>query len=115
LAEPQVVDLVSAPSFSPASGIVGRPIFGEAAMVVLVSFEAGANAPVHRHEAEEQFGIVLTGELSVTIGGRTHHLVSGHAYYVPAGVEHSATAGPAGSTGIEVFQPSRRDYLEALA
>ena len=114
MAEPQVVDLVAAPSFAPAPGIAGRPIFGENAMVVLVSFQASATAPAHRHDAEEQFGVVLTGELAVTIAGETHQLTSGHAYYVPPGVEHSAIAGLGGSTGIEVFQPSRRDYREAL-
>jgi quercetin dioxygenase-like cupin family protein len=114
LPEAQVVDLTRAPGFAPAEGILGRPIFGERAMVVLVTFEPGATAPTHAHTEEEQFGVVLTGELSVTIAGHTHLLAAGHAYYVPPGFEHAAVAGGDGCTGIEVFEPRRRDYLEAL-
>lgn len=44
--------------------------------------------PPHSHGA--QWGVVLEGEMELTIGGDTHKYRSGDTYYIPDGVEHSA-------------------------
>lgn len=109
----QVVDLGELDGFAPADGVLGRAIFGRDAMLVRVDFEPGAVAPPHVHE-QEQFGYVITGELSLVLAGQTHTVGPGQGYYVPPGVTHSAVAGPDGSTGVEVFSPIRADYRDAF-
>ena len=45
--------------------------------------------PPHSHS--EQWGMVIEGKMSLTIGGETKLYEKGDWYYVPAGVVHSAT------------------------
>jgi quercetin dioxygenase-like cupin family protein len=86
-----------------------HPLFGDAAMIDLVDLDPGAVVPVHRHE-HEQLGIVLSGEITMTIDGVEHVLGPDHAYQIPGGVEHGAQAGRDGCRVIDVFQPVREDY-----
>ena len=37
-------------AFELADGVVGRPLFGEGAMLNLIRFEPGATVPLHEHE-----------------------------------------------------------------
>jgi quercetin dioxygenase-like cupin family protein len=48
----------------------------------------GGVAP-HRHG--EQWGIMVEGEMELTIGGVTRRFRAGDSYHIPANVEHSAT------------------------
>lgn len=48
----------------------------------------GAVAP-HRHG--EQWGIVVEGEMELTIGGQTQRCGPGDSYHIPANMEHAAT------------------------
>ncbi len=48
----------------------------------------GEVAP-HRHG--EQWGIVVEGEMKLTIGGVTKTFSAGDSYHIPAGTEHGAT------------------------
>ncbi|GAB7007903.1 hypothetical protein JCM18899A_53810 [Nocardioides sp. AN3] len=113
MTEAKVVDLNRTGGFRPAMGVLGRAIFGRDAMLVHVTFVAHAEAPPHVHD-EEQFGLVVAGELRLTLGDTTHRLGPGQGYYVPPGVTHSAIAGAMGCTGVEVFSPIRADYHDAL-
>lgn len=92
-------------------GVVGRPLFGERAMLNLVEFEAGATVPAHSHE-HEQLGIVLRGMQALVIDGVAHEMHPWDAYVIPPNVEHSAYCGPDGATVLDVFQPVREDYRE---
>ena len=56
--------------------------------------------PEHSHGA--QWGVVLEGSMTFTIGGETRTYEPGDTYYVPAGVVHSAVLSP-GYVGIDVF------------
>lgn len=95
--------------FELAPGALGRPLFGEGAMLNLVEIEAGAVVPPHSHP-EEQLGLVLHGEMRLTVGGVEHVLGPMDAYVVAGGVEHAATFGPEGATVLDVFAPTREDY-----
>ena len=55
--------------------------------IVFFEIPAGAEIPPHSHGA--QFGVVLTGEMSLMIDGRTHRYTRGDTYYIPEGVVHS--------------------------
>ena len=60
-------------------------------------WQDGPNAhyPDHTH-AEETAHIVLDGEMSLTVGGKTETYRSGDRCDVPAGTIHSAKMGPQG-------------------
>jgi hypothetical protein len=57
---------------------------------------------VSEHVHGDQWGVVLSGEVDVTISGETHTYFRGDTYFIPAGVPHAALV-RAGSRGIDVF------------
>jgi quercetin dioxygenase-like cupin family protein len=73
----------------PVPGIRGRLLQGTDHQVVLFEIERTAKIPPHSHG--EQWGIVVSGEMDLTIGGEMRHCRPGDSYYIPAGVEHYAT------------------------
>lgn len=105
----EIENLFEAPGFELAPGVRAKPLFGTAAMLNLIDFEAGAVVPAHEHP-HEQLGMVLEGELTMVIGGREHRLRTGDAYGIPGGVEHSATANRGPCRVLDVFHPVREDY-----
>ncbi len=109
--EPQFVHLDSVRAFELASGVSGRPLFGEGAMLNLIRFEPGATVPLHSHR-HEQLGIVLEGMQALVVDGVAHELGPFEAYVLPGGVEHSAYCGPEGALVLDVFAPVREDYQE---
>jgi mannose-6-phosphate isomerase-like protein (cupin superfamily) len=54
-----------------------------------------AHYPDHTH-TDETAHIVLSGEMTLTMGGRTRTVRVGERCDVPAGAVHSARTGPAG-------------------
>lgn len=106
----EFVRLDQTEGFELAPGAIGRPLFGERAMLNLVELEPGSVVPPHSHP-QEQLGIVLRGEMRLTVNGVEHVLRTMDAYVVRGGVEHSATFGPEGATVLDVFDPVREDYL----
>ncbi len=55
---------------------------------VFFEIEAIGKVAVHAHCA--QWGIVVKGEMDLTIGGDTKTYAKGDSYFIPDGVEHSA-------------------------
>ena len=110
----QVENLFGAAGLELVAGVRMKPLFGEGAMLNLLEFEPGAIVPMHDHPPE-QLGIVLDGELAMTIGGEDHVLAPGDAYQIPAGVAHDARALGAACRVLDVFQPVREDYRERAA
>jgi quercetin dioxygenase-like cupin family protein len=96
-----------------AEGVRMFPLFGDAAMLNVVDLEPNAVVPLHSHE-HEQLGLVLTGEITMTIDGRDHRCGPEVAYQIPSGVEHGGRAGPDGCRVLDIFAPVREDY-RALA
>jgi quercetin dioxygenase-like cupin family protein len=96
-------------AFELASGVSGRPLFGDGAMLNLIRFEPGATVPLHSHP-HEQLGIVLEGMQALVVEGESHELGPFEAYVLPGGVEHSAYCGPDGALVLDVFAPVREDY-----
>ena len=98
-------------AFELVEGVVGRPLFGERAMINLIEFEPNAVVPAHSHP-HEQLGFVLRGVQVLIVDGVEHALGPMEAYVLPGGVEHAARAGAEGATVVDVFQPVREDYKE---
>lgn len=73
----------------PIDGINSYLLQGENQQLIFMSFENDAEIPEHSHEA--QWGVVLEGEIQLTIGGVEFIFKKGDTYFVPSGVKHSAT------------------------
>ena len=67
--------------------------------------EAGAEVPPHSHCA--QWGIVVTGEMTFTIGDKTRAYKAGEWYYIPEGVIHAAKVNSRMSV-VDVFDAPDR-------
>lgn len=105
----QVVRLSELGPYELADGVRMFPLFGEAGMLSVVELEPDAIVPLHRHE-HEQLGLVLNGEITMTIDGTDHVCTPEIAYQIPGGVEHGGRAGPEGCRVLDVFVPVREDY-----
>jgi quercetin dioxygenase-like cupin family protein len=112
--EPRFVRFEDVTPFGLADGVSARPLFGEGAMLNLVELQPGAVVPLHRHP-HEQLGLVVRGELVLTVDGVEHSLGPLEGFALPGGVEHGARCGPQGALVLDVFQPVREDYRERAA
>ena len=61
---------------------------GESQQIVFMNIAPIGEVTEHKHSA--QFGVVLEGEMSLTIGGNTKLYRKGDTYFIPEGVTHSA-------------------------
>jgi len=69
-------------------GVKGWILQGREKQLVFMEIEPIGEVTEHAHSA--QFGMVLEGEMSLTIGGNTKRYRKGDTYYIPDGVSHSA-------------------------
>ena len=73
---------------TPLEGIRGRLLQGETTQAVFFTIEPGARVPPHCHCA--QWGLMIEGEMELTIGGKTDIYRKGDRYFIPEGVMHEA-------------------------
>ena len=72
----------------PLKGVRGWLFQGEKHQLVFLDIEPIGEIPEHSHG--EQWGFVISGEMDLTIGGKTRRCTPGTWYHIPAGVPHSA-------------------------
>lgn len=82
-----------------------QAIRSDAGLVVFFSFHQDMVLPMHAHGA--QWGSVITGEITFTIGEDTRVYRPGDSYDIPAGVQHGARI-KAGTRVVDVFQEADR-------
>lgn len=80
-------------------------IQSDAGLVAFFTFVKDMRLPTHAHGA--QWGIVVEGEIVLTIAGVTRTCRAGDSYFIPAGAEHGATI-RAGTRVIDVFAEADR-------
>jgi unsaturated pyranuronate lyase len=83
-------------------------------MTNFVTFEPDAVAPDHHH-AEQQIAIVLSGELTLTVGAETRVMHAGDCVVIPPNVEHGGVAGRQGCQALDVFTPPRAGIVRLMA
>jgi len=71
----------------PHPGVRGKLFQGEGLQAVFFSVETTGEIAPHQHQA--QWGVVLEGEMLMTVDGVTHTYGRGDSYFIPAGVTHS--------------------------
>ena len=69
--------------------------------------------PVHRHEAE-QIMIVTDGACDYIIEGKLYHVQTGDVVVIPPNIEHGGYVSNKGFSVIDIFSPSRQDYVARL-
>ena len=72
----------------PFKGVKGWLLQGENNQLVFFELEANGEVAEHKHGA--QWGIVVDGEMHLTLGGETKTYNKGDSYYIPEGILHSA-------------------------
>ncbi|MFQ5820661.1 MAG: cupin domain-containing protein [Candidatus Heimdallarchaeota archaeon] len=72
----------------PIVGVQSHLFQGETQQFVFMSFEKDVEVPEHSHEA--QWGVVLEGEIELTIDGKKYTLTKGDTYFIPKNVKHRA-------------------------
>src|SRR5262245_38837245 len=72
----------------PIPGLRAYLLQCEHQQVLFMSFDLDALIAEHHHEA--QWGVILDGEIILTIAGKDRTLRKGDSYFIPAGVVHSA-------------------------
>lgn len=86
-------------------GVRGRLLQAGDRQVVFFELEPVGAIPPHSHGA--QWGMVIEGEIELTIGAETKIYRKGDSYFIPEGVEHSARIIVA-SRVIDMFDEPRR-------
>jgi quercetin dioxygenase-like cupin family protein len=94
-------------------GLEFRPVSTDAVMTNFVHFEPNTPAPLHHHH-EQQIAIILSGEVTFTVGDETRVMRGGECVVIPPHVPHGAVAGPEGCEALDVFTPPRAGILEAM-
>ena len=95
--------------FEPAPGFVVRAASGERLMLAYITLQPHAEAHLHSH-SEEQAGIVLEGEVELTIGDETRLLKKGDMYLIPSNVTHGGVGHGEGAVVLDAFSPPREAY-----
>ena len=72
----------------PLDGVRAWISQAETHQVVFFDIDPIGEVPPHSHG--NQWGIVVEGEMELTIGGETRRYGPGDSYYIPAGVTHGA-------------------------
>lgn len=89
----------------PDDVVSSQAIRSEAGLVVFFTFHRDMALPLHSHGA--QWGTVVEGEITLTIGDETRVYRPGDHYGIPAGIQHGAQI-KAGTRAIDVFQEADR-------
>lgn len=89
----------------PLPGAQAWLLHGAPRQVVFFRLEPGSSIPDHAHGA--QWGIVVEGEVEMTIDGQCRVYGRGDCYSIPEGVTHSARC-EKGALALDVFAESNR-------
>jgi quercetin dioxygenase-like cupin family protein len=54
----------------------------------LFRLEPGGRIPCHRHDSIEHEQLVISGSMTISLGGRELEVTAGDSIFIPAGVEH---------------------------
>lgn len=72
----------------PFEGVKGWVLQGPKMQVVFFEIEPNISIPTHSHG--NQLGMVVEGDATYTIEGKSFQFVEGDVYFVPEGKKHSA-------------------------
>ena len=90
-------------------GVVRRTLTaGELLMLVEVTLDEGAVAPMHTHP-HEQTGYLVSGRMLFELGAEKRELAPGDCWLVPSNLPHQVTALEP-CVVVDIFSPPREEY-----
>jgi len=89
----------------PVEGVKSHLIQAGDQQFVFMHFDRDATVPEHFHEA--QWGVILDGEMEITIAGVSRTLTRGDTYFIEKGQRHSAKI-KKGFTDLTLFDQADR-------
>ena len=107
------IDIDAVPPIDIFAGVRMRTPYGKNLMLSYVEIEEGAVVTTHQHP-HEQGGVVLGGQLALTIGDETRTLGPGQMYLIPPDTPHRASAVGGRCVVMDVFSPIREDYAARM-
>ncbi len=93
----------------PIEGLSAFLFQGKTQQILFMEFDEDIDVPEHTHEA--QWGVVLSGEIELTIEKKKSILRQGDSYYIPANAKHSAKI-KSGYKDITLFNQKNRYEVE---
>ena len=84
----------------PFDGLQGWLLQSDSGQVLFNESDIQVSVPEHSHG--DQWGVVIDGEIELTIGGQTKTYGRGDTYFIPAGTVHSARIHP-GFRAVDYF------------
>ena len=107
--DPKVVRYAEVIPVEARPGIWRRTLaWGQRAMLLESTFDAGADLAEHSHP-HEQITYLLSGELEMRVGDKAYSLAPGDSVLIPPGVRHGATAHKK-TVVIDAFSPPNEDF-----
>ncbi len=105
------IDISQVKPIEPVPGCRMRTPFGAHLMLSYLEMDEGAVVPMHHHP-HEQGGLLLRGQIELTIGGETRLCQPGSMFLIPPNTPHKAVAVGGPAVVLDVFSPVREDYAE---
>lgn len=102
------------PEYEVADGVTFQPVYGRNVLLNFVTFGPGTGFPRHQHP-EEQLGMVVDGEMQLTIGAETRVAHAGDVYVIPPNVHHAGRTGDVACVVLDIFAPPRSGFRELIA
>ena len=72
----------------PLEGVTSHLFQSKDQQFIFMSFDRDVQVPEHSHEG--QWGVVLDGEIELTVDGKKSIYKRGDTYFIPKGVKHGA-------------------------
>lgn len=90
-------------------GVHARTPYGQNVMLSYLEMDSGSVVPMHSHP-HEQAGMLLEGQMELTIGTETRLCQAGELFIIPPDTPHSAKPVNGKAVVLDIFSPVREDY-----
>ncbi|MFA0086529.1 pectin degradation protein [Vibrio sp. 10N.286.49.C2] len=85
--------------------------FTDDLMAAHLCFDMGAHSALHQHYIHDQIAYVVSGRFDAVVDGEERELKAGDAFMVKRLLRHGVTALEQDSVILDIFSPSREDFL----
>ncbi|MCY3607407.1 MAG: cupin domain-containing protein [Acidimicrobiaceae bacterium] len=98
-----------------ADQVEAQILSGEHMHMIRAVYEPGATYEMHSHP-HEQFSLLLSGRMLLTVGEETREIGPGDGWYAPGGVPHGGEVlGDEPAVFIDVYSPATTWILDVFA
>lgn len=98
-----------------ADRVEAQILTGEHMHLIRAVYEPGATYEMHSHP-HEQFSLLLSGRMLLTVGEETREIGPGDGWYAPGGVPHGGEVlGDEPAVFIDVYSPATTWILDVFA